>query len=82
MAREARLRLAEGPRVVHGASRAVGHAAHVVVQHLVVDDALQEVARHAGPVEHGVDADEGEHRVVAAEGEAAAARAADARGPR
>ncbi len=47
----------------------------------MVDDALQEVAGHAGTVEHGVDADEGEHGVVAAEGETAPPRAADAAAP-
>ena len=79
--REARLGLAEGARVVDGAPRAVGDAAQLVVQHLVVHDALEEEARHRPAVEHGVDADEREHRVVAAEGEPAAARAADAAAP-
>src|SRR2546430_2926904 len=74
--RVAGLGLAEGARVVDRAPGAVGDAAQVVVEHLVVNDALEEVARHLAPVEHGMDADEGEHRVVAAEGEAAAAGAA------
>ena len=56
------LRLAEGARVVDGAPGAVGDAAQVVVQHLVVDDALQEVERHVAAVEHGMDADEGAAR--------------------
>ena len=76
MARVAGLGLAEGAGVVDRASRAVGHPAHVVVEHLVVDDTLQEVARHLGPVQHRVDADEREHRVVAAEGEPATPGAA------
>jgi hypothetical protein len=45
-----------------------------MVQHLVVHDALQEEQRHVGVVEHGMDADQTEHGVVAAEGEAAAPR--------
>src|SRR5512134_543654 len=48
--REARLGLAEGARVVDRAPRPVGHPAHHVVEHLVVDDALQEVAGDTGAV--------------------------------
>src|SRR2546425_4896212 len=80
--RVAGLGLAEGARVVDGAPGAVGDAAQVVVEHLVVNDALEEVARHLAPVEHGMDADEGEHRVVAAEGEPAAPGPAAPAAPR
>src|SRR5260221_12199638 len=75
------LRLAEDPGVVDRPSRAVGDPAQVVMEHLVVDDALQEVLRHVAAVEHGMDADQPEHGIVAAEGQPAAARAAAAPAP-
>src|SRR4029453_14807636 len=43
-------RLTERARVVDGAAGAVGHAPEVVVEHLVVDDALQEVEGHVAAV--------------------------------
>src|SRR5258708_3504571 len=75
------LRFAEDAGVVDRPSGAVGDPAQVVMEHLVVDDALQEVLRHVAAAEHGMDADPPEPGIVAAEGQAAPARAAAAPAP-
>ena len=75
MRRVARLGDPEGPRMIDGAARAIGDAPHAVMQHLVIDDALEEVEGDVAPVEDRVDADQPEDRVVAPEGEPAAPRA-------
>src|SRR4030095_16248809 len=53
----------------------------LLLERRVVSDSLQEVEGHVAAVEHGVDADEAEHGVVAAEGEPAPTRPAAAAPP-
>src|SRR5687768_4221109 len=61
--------------MIDGAPGPVGNASEMMMEHLVIDDALQEKQRYVAPIEHRMDPDEAQNRIVASEGEASAAGA-------